>query len=508
MGVVRSMICVSIGRGRHKQIIAEHQHLVEQGAELCELRLDYVRGAPDLKRLISGRPGPVVITCRRPHDGGRWSGPEEPRIMLLRSAIADGVEYVDLEEDIAASIPRFGATKRIVSYHNFNETPDNLEEIYDRMAKCDPDIIKIATLAHHPRDNTRMLSLMQRSKVPMIGLCMGDIGTPTRILAGKFGAPFTYATFHHERELAPGQLSYRQMLDIYHYNDINAETEIYGVIADPVGHSLSPLLHNAAFREDGLNNVYLPFRVPREDLDDFLADCPKLGVRGLSVTIPHKEAILPHMTRHDNIVERVGAANTIVFRGKEMGAHNTDYRAASEIFDEALSGATSEQPKTALILGAGGVSKAVAHGLKRREMDVVVSSRSDPRAESLAEKLECRWLPWADRYKVRPDVIVNGTPLGMHPDINETPYEGKHFRSSQVVFDTVYNPEQTLFLKEAKEKGCHILTGVDLFVRQAALQYELFTESSAPEDLMRRVLKNATSPVKIPEATEEEDDFG
>ncbi len=258
------MICVSIGRGRHRHVIAEYRHLVHQGARLVELRLDYINGDVNLKRLVADRPCPVVISCRRAVDGGKYAGGEEQRQLLLRSAIAEGVEYVDLEDDVAASIPRFGGTKRIISVHDFRKTPDNLEEIHRHLCDLDPDIVKISTMANHPHDNLRMLELNRQSKVPMIGVCMGDIGTPTRILAGKFGAPFTYATFHHEWVLAPGQLSFQQMTETYHYDQINAETEVYGVIGDPIGHSLSPLVHNVAFRHGGLNKVYLPFRVPRE----------------------------------------------------------------------------------------------------------------------------------------------------------------------------------------------------------------------------------------------------
>ena len=219
------MICVSIARGRHRHMIAEHRHLVQQGAKLVELRLDYINGEVNLRRLLADRPSPVVVTCRRARDGGKWTGTEEQRLMLLRSAIAEGVDYVDLEDDIAASIPRYGKTKRIISLHDYRKTPDNLEEIHARLAGLDADIVKLATMANNPHDNLRMLQLMQRAKVPTVGICMGDIGTPSRILAGRFGAPFTFATFHHERTLAPGQLSFQQMTDIYHYDQINRQTD-------------------------------------------------------------------------------------------------------------------------------------------------------------------------------------------------------------------------------------------------------------------------------------------
>ena len=179
------MICVSIGRSRHKHMMAEHAHLVEQGAELVELRLDYISSRVNIQRLLKDRPCATVITVRREQDGGKYTGSEEARLIMLREAIADGVEYVDLEDDIAGKIPRFGKTKRIISYHNFRNTPDNLRELHARMKALDADIVKIATMANQPHDNLRMLEMMQESDCPTIGMCMGDIGTPSRILAAE-----------------------------------------------------------------------------------------------------------------------------------------------------------------------------------------------------------------------------------------------------------------------------------------------------------------------------------
>ncbi len=257
-------------------MMAEHRHLVESGAELVELRLDWINGEVNLKRLLTDRPGPVLLACRREVDGGKWSGNEQKRLMLLRSAIAEGVDYIDLEEDVAGTIPRFGKTKRVVSYHNFRKTPDDLASVQAKLAALDPDVVKIATLANQPNDNLRMLRLVKQSKTPTVGFCMGDMGTPSRLLCGRFGAPWTYATFHQERVLAPGQLSFEHMKNTYRYDEINAETVVYGVIADPVGHSLSPQVHNAAFRHLGINAAYVPFRVPAENLDAFMADAAEL----------------------------------------------------------------------------------------------------------------------------------------------------------------------------------------------------------------------------------------
>jgi len=495
------MICVSIARGRHRQVIAEHRHLVERGAKLVELRLDYITSNVNLKRLITDHPCPVIITCRREQDGGKWSGTEESRQMLLRSAVAEGVEYIDLEEDIASEIPRYGNTKRVISYHNFRNTPYELDEIHERCSQLDPDVIKLATMANHPSDNVRMLDLVQRSRVPTVGMCMGDIGTPSRILCGKFGAPFTYATFHHERSLAPGQLSFQQMTEIYHYNRIDADTAVLGVVADPVGHSLSPLVHNAALQSEGFNAVYVPFRVPSQDLSDFIDEAPFLGLRGLSVTIPHKEAIAPKLTAVDPAVKGIAAVNTVVFDGDQIKGYNTDYRAAIDSLEDAL-GEIGADPsplagKTAVVLGAGGAARAVIYGLRRRHADFIVASRTLERAKVLAEQYGGRAVEWGARHGVGADVLINCTPVGMHPDVDESPYDKHRLRPSMLVFDTVYNPEQTLLIKDARSQSCPTVTGVEMFVRQAAWQFYLFTGHKAPADLIRSVLKRAIGPVKI-----------
>ena len=488
------MICVSIGRGRHRQMVAEHKHLAEKGARLVELRLDYIHRDVSLQRLLNNRPCPVIVTCRRPLDGGKWQKSDNERVTLLRSAIAAGVEYVDLEEDVAKEIPRFGKTKRIVSLHDFEKTPDDLTGIHTRLAKCDADIVKIATMAHNPHDNLRMFQLIRQSEVSTVGVCMGEIGIPSRILASKFGAPFTYATFHQERSLAPGQLSFDHMRNIYRVDEINKETEVYGVIADPIAHSLSPVVHNASFAKLQMNKVYVPFRVPTATLDTFMMDCGEMGVKGLSVTIPHKEAVIQHCHQIDRAARAIGAVNTLLFGNDGPIGYNTDYRAAMNSIDRQLQSGRRRTPlagHSALMLGAGGAARAIAVGLMRRGADVVVSGRTEQRAEELAKSIECRTVPWKQRHNVKADIVVNATPVGMHPNLDDSPYDMHYLRPNAIVFDTVYNPEQTLLYKEAQQRNCRVISGVEMFIGQAALQFKHFTGQDAPEDLMRDQFKRA-----------------
>ena len=496
------MICVSIGRGRHRHVIAEHKHLAENGIRLVELRLDYIQGNVQVKRLLHDRPCPVIATCRRAADGGRWEKSEEERLLVLRTAIVEGAEYVDLEDDIAAKVPRYGATKRIVSHHDFHKTPPDLAGIHKRLAGMDADIVKIATMANHPIDNLRMLDLVRSSRIPTVGVCMGDIGMPTRVLAGRAGAPFTFATFHDDRVLAPGQIGWRQMRDLYRYDSIIPRTRIYGVVADPVAHSLSPVVHNAALAAAEIDAVYLPFRVPAEQIGEFLGAAGRWPLAGLSVTIPHKEAVIPHATRPDELVSAIGAANTLAFDSDGVAAFNTDATAAVESLEAALAeqdgAADGLGVKKTLVLGAGGAARAVAFALRKRGVDVTIASRTLERSKKIAADVGCKAVDWNARHRLPYDCLVNATPVGMHPNVDETPFDKDSLRPYMVVFDTVYNPENTLLVKEARAIGCRIVTGVDMFVRQAAIQFRIWHDREPPLHVMREALKRATASAKQP----------
>jgi 3-dehydroquinate dehydratase/shikimate dehydrogenase len=498
------MICVSIGRGRHRHLIAELQHLAANGVRLVELRVDYLQGAVQMNRLLKDRPCPVIVTCRRAADGGRWEHSEEARQIVLRTAIAEGADYVDLEDDIAAAIPRFGLTKRIVSHHDFRRTPSDLLALHKKLASMDADIVKIATMANHPTDCLRMLDMVDASRVPTVGLCMGDIGVPTRILCGRAGSPFTYATLQDDRVLAPGQISWAQMRDVYRYDSISAKTAVYGVVADPVAHSLSPVVHNAALAAEGIDAVYLPFRVPADQIDEFLGQAARWPLAGLSVTIPHKEAVLRHAAAQDDLVRSINAANTLVMGRDGTAAYNTDAIAAIDSLAAALAEQEPEEVtpglgvKTALVLGAGGAGRAVAFGLKDRGVDVTVTSRTLDRSRKIASEVGCKSVDWNARYRLPYDCLVNATPVGMHPNVDESPFDREHLRPYMVVFDTVYNPENTLLIKEARAIGCRVVTGVDMFVRQAAIQFRIWHGREAPVQVMRDALKRATASAKQP----------
>lgn len=497
------MICVTIGRGRHTSLAEEWKAAAAAGAELVELRIDCLRRDPDVKRILAQRHTPFVFTIRRAADGGLWRGHEDKRLQLLREAIAAGVDYVDLEMDVAPTIRRFGKTKRIVSYHNLKATPVELSDIAEQCDEMDADVVKVATLANSLAEASRVLELGPRGAVPTIPIAMGDIGFFTRVLGRKFGAPFTYAGFNPERIFAAGMPLFQDLQRDYQYDKIDAATEIYGVVGDPIGHSLSPAIHNAAFRELGLNKVLVPFLIPAGTLEPALKTLEWLDLKGFSVTIPHKEAIVPLLSSKDGAVEKTGSCNTVVVQDGAGVGYNTDYRAAMISLEDALGGVSDSEEtsplldKHVLILGAGGVARAIAFGLARRGASVTITNRHDERATHLAEEVGCRTINWGQRASTLSEIIINCTPVGMHPHVDDTPVPpGAFQRENMIAFDTVYHPESTMFLKLGRERGAKTISGVDMFIHQAAQQFQLYTGVAAPEGVMRDVLRRKLGPIR------------
>jgi len=505
------MICVTIACGSHTRMVSEHQLLAEDGVKLVELRLDFLRREPDLRRLIPERPTATVVTVRRPEDGGLWKESEEKRVMLLRAAIANGPEFVDLEVDVAASIPRFGKTRRIISFHDLDDTPVNLDKLYREMASKDPDFLKIAVTPKSVDDMFRFIGFVRAKNdlakrsgdkgIRVVGICMGEMGQATRILSKKFGMPFTYGTFSEQRIIAPGMLVYKEIRDLYHHEATNTETDVFGIIGYPIGHSLSPLVHNRSFVEQKINAVYVPFPLGEGDVPRFLERATEFGIKGVSVTIPHKVIVKKRLTKIDPAVDKVGACNTIIFKDDERFGYNTDYMAAVSSIELAAGGKPTDEisildGKHALVLGAGGAGMALAFGLKKRGVFVTVVDIDGDRAFELSKHLDCEVADWKSRGKLNPDIIVNCTPVGMHPNVNFTPFEKSDLREGTIVFDAVYNPERTLLLKSAAEKGCITVSGVEMFVGQACLQFKLFTGQKPNASFMRQLVKNAISAAK------------
>ena len=468
------------------------------GADTVECRLDYLRpipGAGVLKALLGGAPVEVIATCRAVRQGGSFAGSEEQRLEILRLAAGAGAAYVDIEDDVPpADWPR---AKVICSFHDMAGRPADLGAVARRLEASGEEVNKkVAFVAAGPQDALAALELVRNSRKPTIALAMGEAGVASRILARKVGAFGTFASLHEGGESAAGQLTLEKMRKLYRWDSQTSATSVYGVIGCPVGHSMSPAIHNAALAAAGLDAVYVPVLVQpgegnfRAFMDALLAR-PWLDWRGLSVTIPHKENALAYVGA-DNceaLARQIGAVNTIVIGpdGRLRG-DNTDYTAALEALCAAMGiRRAGLAARHVAVVGAGGAARAIVAGLRECLAEVSIYNRTAARAEALAKEFGCHAGGLAELAETSAEILVNCTSVGMHPKVDESPLAAIP-ASVKVVFDTVYNPPRTRLLEMAEAAGCKTVSGVEMFVNQAVAQFQLWTGKAAPVDVMRRVV--------------------
>ena len=485
------MICIPITARSAEDSISK-MISASKHADIVELRIDYI---PELQNALTcieeslkSKTKPVIITNRPEREGGEFTGSEQDRLHLLQKAIDLGADYVDVEYDSIKQITRRNSSKIIISSHNFKETPHNLSKIYDDICQQKPDIVKIVAYANDITDNFRIFELLKSAKVPTISFCMGESGYISRILTSKFGGFLTFASLEKGKESAPGQLTEDELSNIYHFKEINRETTLYGIIGNPVSHSMSPAIHNAAFTEKGINNIYVPLKIT--DIDTFMRECRKIDFQGFSVTIPHKESVLPLLDDLDPNARRIGAINTIVNRNGKLTGYNTDCMAAVMGLECSLK-ETDEilNNKKVSIIGAGGAARAIAFGLKEKGCDITIFNRTTERAEKLSHDVKCKFESFEEIHQIDSDILINTTSIGMFPNVDQTPVPKNILKEGMIVFDAVYNPIETRLLQDAKENGCHTVNGLSMFINQAAEQFRLWTDIDAPIELMTKVVK-------------------
>jgi 3-dehydroquinate dehydratase / shikimate dehydrogenase len=486
------------------------------GAEMLELRTDYIEGltAGRVRTFLGGvrRMGkaPVIVTCRDRREGGAIDYPESLRLDVLLEAIAAGADFIDLEfanylkpevaKKIDAALAGSPASRLILSAHNFSHPFDNLRQLHrDIVAACARAIPKLVYTANHINDCFAAFDLLHETDRPSIVLCMGQAGLISRVLARKLGGLVTFASLDASAATAPGQLTLAQFRGLYRHDSIDARTELFGVIADPVGHSLSPAIHNACFGEMKMNRLYLPLLVQggREGLFAFLDNVlarPWLDFHGFSVTIPHKADMLDYVRAKRGSIEpladKIGTANTLIVDPQShLAAYNTDYAGALDAITAGMGiDRSGLRGLTVAVVGAGGVARALVAGLTDAGAKVTVYNRTVDRARELAAEFNCAFAGLDELSHLDAQLVVNCTSIGMYPNVNATPVPKGLLRPGMAVFDTVYNPAETLLLKQAKDAGVRTIDGVSMFVNQAAAQFRLFTGESADTPLMRKVV--------------------
>jgi len=346
------------------------------------------------------------------------------------------------------------------------------------------DFYKVVGTATTLSDNVSMIQFLGREadNHSLVGLCMGEQGIISRVLGVRAGSVFTFAAVGPGEETAPGQATAQELRSVYRIEQVDAATRVYGVAGDPVTHSLSPAIMNAAFRRENVNAVYLALHA--KTLKDLLNCVRQIPIHGLSITMPYKEAILPYLDNTDSHTTKIGACNTVVRAqdGKLYG-FNTDTSGVVRPLERRL---TTLQDAKILVLGAGGAARAAVFGLKERGAEVFILNRSLAPAQKLARRAHARSMKRADLKKFAFDVIINATPVGMG-NTRETPLQEKEI-NARYVFDMIYDPPETRLLQLAKQRGAQIIPGIEMFVHQAARQFEIWTGKPAPQDDMLQVV--------------------
>ncbi len=465
-----------------------------------ELRLDWLANDRELDRFLAALArrrvrATLIATCRRVAAGGKFRGSGANQLIYVAEALRSGCTWYDLDIETASNAPRglvdvlVGEGRELVSAHYFKRAPAKLKNVVANLAAFQPAASKIAVQCGSIAESVKVIDLA-RGRSNFVAVPMGDAALPARVLALRHGSALAFAPV--EYTTAPGQVSLESMTQLYRANKLSRKTRVYGVIGNPIAHSLSPRLHNAGFRAAKLDAVFLPFLV--RDLKDFLGAIKPLGVRGFAITLPHKKAILRHLDSCDPIAEAIGAVNTVVVGSKgKLHGMNTDYVGVLRALERRMPFRGSR----VLIVGAGGAARAVAYALAQAGSSVCVTTRRPKQAEALARAVGGEAIARSRVKKEFFDAIVNSTPVGMHPHEPASPLDANEL-NTRLVFDLIYRPRVTKLMQLAARRGIETVSGFEMFVAQGTAQWEIWTGRRAPVAPMLGEIRRALAEIEKP----------
>ncbi|KAG8648208.1 bifunctional 3-dehydroquinate dehydratase/shikimate dehydrogenase, chloroplastic [Manihot esculenta] len=511
-GVLSSspMVCAPLMAQSVEQMIADMHSAKKQGADVAEVRLDHINNfqpRQDLETILRNKPLPVLIVCRPKWEGGLYEGDEHKRLDALRLAYELGADYIDYDLKVASGVieelkkTHQTGSKVIVSCYLNGPTPsrENLSRLIGVMQATGADIIKLVSSANDITELERIFHLFVHFQVPIIAYSVGERGLISQILAPKFGGFLVYGSMGGSS--VSGLPSLDSLRETYKVESINSDTKVFGLVSKPVGHSKGPILHNPTFRHVNYNGIYVPMFV--DDLKEFFSVYLSPDYAGFSVGFPYKEAVVEFCDEVHPLAKSIGAVNTIIRRpgdGKLIG-YNTDCEASITAVEDALkeqghincreSLGCSLTGRQFVVVGAGGAGRALAFGAKSRGARIIIFDINFERAKSLAHGVSGEARLFESLVQFQPEngaILANATPLGMHPNTDRIPVAEETLGIYQLVFDAVYTPRKTRLLKEAEAAGAITVSGVEMFLRQAIGQFNLFTGKEAPKDFMRAIV--------------------
>jgi 3-dehydroquinate dehydratase/shikimate dehydrogenase len=491
-------ICVAIQAPTPAEMFARAAAALTD-SRFLEFRLDSLpspsAALPRLKKFLAEHKCIAIATCRRKTNSGGFTGSLDEELSILLKAARAGCQIVDLEIESAedaspAQLDKFRIALRksgaqlIVSFHDFSRTR-SVDRASDRIASFAPDFIKVVSTAQLLSDNLAILRLIEDRSASsrILGIAMGEEGLVSRVLGPRAGGAFTFASLEDGTGTAPGQVTAKTMRALYRAHKLNAQTRIFGVAGNPIAHSLSPLMHNTAFKREGVNAVLLPLKT--RTVQDLLTLMLELPMAGVAVTMPLKQEVMPHLAGMDPLVQRIGACNTLRVSGDlKLYGYNTDVAGVVRPLERRI----KLKGARIAVLGAGGAARAAVFGLVDQGAEVFVINRTHENAVALARAAKAKALKHNQLAKQRFDAIVNSTPCGMKDSKQPLPI-AENDLNTNLVFDMVYNPLETPLLKLAKSRGIATISGLEMFIQQGARQFEIWTGKTPAQDEMRRVVE-------------------
>lgn len=483
------MLCAVI-KGPTIEQVRDQLTQAKKGCSLVEMRLDFLKEITpnQIKLLREEFQIPMIFTLRPISQGGAYEKSEEERLRELNSFASLQPEYIDLEYSVKPSIfkelkEKYPETKLIVSYHDFEKMPPLLQ-ILNQIKKIPADLYKIAVMLHSAAEALSVLIFMKEHPPNLLIMGMGPYGEVTRILAPIYGGKYVYASLDEGLSTAPGQVTVEQLHSIYHFENLNPNTRIYGLIGDPISKSIGYLSHNAVFNAFKLPAVYANFHVPLDQLKEFIPLAKQAGLSGLSVTMPLKEEVLSLVDEIETSAKDIGAINTLAISGGMIKGYNTDGKGAIDAIEERM----KVQGKKVVIIGAGGAAKAIIKEALGRGALVTILNRDAERALRLAEQLGCKGGALdqiESEFKQGYAILINTTP-------NSDPINASFIIPQCIVMDINTKPKMTPFLIEAKDRGCTLVYGYEMFVNQAIAQFKIwFHEEKISKSLCEKLKEEA-----------------
>lgn len=481
-----------------QQLLDHARREAQAGEDFLEFRLDFLpnpeQGLPIIRTILSEHPAcQVLATCRRHQNHGKFNGSIEQQLAILSDAVDAGACAVDVEvesaEVAAGRLHVFdGRAFMVISYHNFEGTPA-LDPVVRRMGRIPAGMYKIVTTARKPSDMSRLLALpRQYPKSPLVVLAMGETGFPSRVLSVLMGGAYTYAAPAAAEGTAAGQICSRQLRQLYRLEKLGRNPKVFGVIADPVRHSISPAVHNRALQARRIDAVYLPFLVHPLQLKDFFLLANRLPVSGFSVTVPHKHKIVRYLDLVDPLARRIGAVNTVWRKAGKWRGANTDVEGVRVPLEKRL---RLNSRTSILLAGNGGAARSAAFSLVDAGVKLSITGRNPDRVRALARMCNAEPLLREQAEARDFDVVLHATTLGMWPHVNECFFPGRI--PGKIVFDMVYTPRETALLQRAAAQGCEVIPGLEMFLEQAVAQFRIFTGEPPPVAVMERAAVEALS---------------